>query len=132
MNRRRFLKRLGLASAVYPFARSVSALAIGSQMGRQLLFTGTYTTETDSKGIYIHYLDVNLGTLTPHKIVSGVTDPSFLAVGRANSLLFAVNETLEYEGMKSGAVSSFSIDRQAGDLRFLNRQPSMGAAPCHI
>jgi 6-phosphogluconolactonase len=39
---------------------------------------------------------------------------------------------MEYDGLKSGAVSSFEIDGKTGELRFLNKQPSMGGAPCHI
>src|SRR5205807_9714753 len=32
----------------------------------------------------------------------------------------------------TGAVSAFAIDQADGMLRFINQQPSMGAAPCHL
>ena len=98
-----------------------------------LLYVGTYTSgPTKSEGIYIQKFNVETGELTPHKVISGVEEPSFLAFGKNKRLLYAVNETLEYEGMKSGAVSSFSIDERSGGLRLINKQPSLGGAPCHL
>ena len=132
MNRRRFLKHVALATAAYPLVGHIEAFPADAGQKRQLLYTGTYTTGTDSEGIYIHYLDTRTGELSPHKITKGVTDPSFLAINHKSNLLFAVNETLEYEGLKSGAVSAFLIDKKTGELNFLNRQPSSGGAPCHI
>jgi 6-phosphogluconolactonase len=132
LNRRRFLERFALTGIMFPFVRRAEAMFSRYNLKRQLLYIGTYTTGTASEGIYIHYLDTKTGTLTPYKVVGGVTDPSFLAIDRPSHLLFAVNETLEYNDMKSGSVSSFSIDQQTGELKFLNKQASMGGAPCHI
>jgi 6-phosphogluconolactonase len=55
-----------------------------------------------------------------------------LAIDPRRRFLYAVNETLDYQGQKSGAVSAFAIDQRTGELSFLNKQPSMGGAPCHI
>jgi 6-phosphogluconolactonase len=132
LNRRRFLKQLGFSAAAFPFVRLATAAPAQLNRERQLLYIGTYTTGTASEGIYIHHLDVKTGALSPYKTVKGVSDPSFLAVDRQARLLFAVNETLEYNSMKSGSVSAFSIERQTGELTLLNKQPSMGGAPCHI
>lgn len=98
-----------------------------------LLYVGTYTSgESKSKGIYIHKFDGATGSISPYRVVEGVEEPSFLTIDRRGRYLFAVNETMEFDGMKSGAVSAFEIDRKSGDLMFLNKQPSMGGAPCHI
>ncbi|MDX5436301.1 MAG: lactonase family protein, partial [Pontibacter sp.] len=35
-------------------------------------------------------------------------------------------------GKNSGAVSSFSVAKEDGNLTFLNRQPSLGGAPCYV
>jgi 6-phosphogluconolactonase len=98
-----------------------------------LLYVGTYTSgPSKSEGIYLYRFDARNGRITPHKIIGGVEEPSFLAIDRRRRFLYAVNETLDYQGKKSGAVSAFAIDQRTGSLSFLNKQPSMGAAPCHV
>src|SRR5437764_8708172 len=130
-DRRRFLRTLGLGAAGVPFAHAELFRASARQR-LQRLYVGTYTTGTASDGIYIYQLDTAAAKLDPQKTVKGVVDPSFLTVARRSPYLYAVNETLEFEGQKSGTVSSFSINRRTGDLTFLNRQPSMGGAPCYV
>ena len=131
IDRRSFLglAAAGLGSAA--LIRDLAAQTSHSKARDMLLYVGTYTSgESKSKGIYIHKFDGATGRLAPFRVVEGVEEPSFLTTrGR---YLFAVNETMEFDGMKSGAVSAFEIDRKSGDLKFLNKQPSMGGAPCHI
>lgn len=43
-----------------------------------------------------------------------------------------MNETEEFGGKKSGAVSAFAIDAKTGALTLLNQQPSGGPAPCYL
>ncbi|HEY8562409.1 MAG TPA: lactonase family protein [Pyrinomonadaceae bacterium] len=97
-----------------------------------LLYIGTYTSSGKSQGIYVHRFDAETGALTPLHTIANVAEPSFLTLDKDRRYLYAVNELLEYEGKKSGAVSAFAIDRKTGNLRFLNRQPSLGGAPCYI
>jgi 6-phosphogluconolactonase len=97
-----------------------------------LLYIGTYTSSGKSEGIYVHRFDTGTGKLTPLHTVKNVAEPSFLTIDKDRKYLYAVNELLEFEGKKSGAVSAFAIDRKTGNLRFLNRQPSLGGAPCYI
>lgn len=97
------------------------------------LYVGTYTSGTSkSKGIYLLTFDVKTGLLSEPVLVAETEEPSFLAVSRDGKFLYSVNETLKFEGKDSGYVSSFAIDKKTGSLTFLNRQPSHGAAPCHI
>jgi len=130
-DRRSFLKLLGSFGLAFPILHT-SAAAAKPHPKNQLLYVGTYTTGTASEGIYIYRLDTQAGKLTTEKIVGGLTDPSFLTVDNRLRYLYAVNETDEFNGMQSGAVSSFSIDQRSGELTFLNRQPSMGGSPCYI
>ncbi len=127
---------LGLAAAglgAASLTSDLSARASNTKARDMLLYVGTYTSgESKSKGIYIHKFDGATGRVSPYRVVEGIEEPSFLTVDRRGRYLFAVNETMEFDGMKSGAVSSFAIDRKSGDLKFLNKQPSMGGAPCHI
>ena len=95
-------------------------------MTGRTLYVGTYT-QRDSEGIYIFRFDTESGSLRRQAVVAGHDNPSFLALHPAGEILYAVNEDLE-----AGQVSSFAIDRESGGLTFLNRQPTYGAAPCHL
>jgi len=128
-DRRQFLRLAGAGAAVLSGIGNVR-----SQVSKDmLLYVGTYTSgPSKSEGIYLYRFDGRNGRITPHKVVKGVEEPSFLAIDRRQKFLYAVNETLDYQGQKSGAVSAFAIDPRTGSLSFLNKQPSMGGAPCHI
>jgi 6-phosphogluconolactonase len=97
-----------------------------------LLYIGTYTSTGKSQGIYVHKFNAETGVLTPLHTVKDVLEPSYLTIDKSGKYLYAANELLEYEGKKSGAVSAFAIDRKTGNLQFLNKQPSLGDAPCFI
>lgn len=97
-----------------------------------LLYIGTYTSTGKSEGIYVHKFNAETGKLTPLHTVKNVLEPSFLAIDKSRKYLYAVNELVEYEGKKSGAVSAFAIDQKTGNLQLLNKQPSLGDAPCFI
>ncbi len=98
-----------------------------------LVYIGTYTSgKSKSEGIYIYKLNLDSGALKPYKTVKNVVEPSYLTIDKKRKYLYAVNETENYEGKKSGAVSAFAIDQKTGDLTFLNKQPSLGGAPCYI
>src|SRR5947208_1492486 len=101
-----------------------------------LLYAGTYT-RGKSKGIYYYWLQTdhlevsqNI-TLNPLGLAAETQDPSFLEIDFKRRLLFCVNETNQFEGKPTGAVSAFSIGRD-GKLTLLNQRPSMGALPCHL
>ncbi|MDQ3801566.1 MAG: lactonase family protein [Acidobacteriota bacterium] len=133
-NRRDFLKTVGGAAAIFSLdAPSRSQTPKNEKTKEMLVYVGTYTSgKSRSEGIYIYKFDAQTGALSPYKTVANVIEPSFLAIDKDRKYLYAVNEILEYEGRKSGAVSAFAIDRKTGDLRFLNKQPSLGGAPCHV
>ena len=64
--------------------------------------------------------------------VGDVPDPSFLVIENNRKYLYAVNELLAAEGENAGMVSAFLIDQKNGRLSFLNKQLSLGGAPCFI
>ena len=98
---------------------------------KYLLFVGTYT-EKESKGIYAYRFDAATSELTPLGVAAETTNPSFVTIDRSGRFLYAVNETPEYKGEKSGGVSAFSINRETGKLTLLNTVSSRGADPCYI
>lgn len=125
---------LTAAAGTLMFASSGLGQQLGNKKMREMLvYIGTYTSgASKSEGIYIYKLNLVSGELLPYKTVKNVIEPSFLTIDMKRKYLFAVNETQEYEGKKSGAVSSFAINQRTGDLEFLNKQPSLGGSPCHV
>jgi 6-phosphogluconolactonase len=90
------------------------------------LFIGTYTnTDAHSRGIYSALFDPNTGQLSEVTPAAAIANPSFLARHPSRPFLYAVNEERE------GSVSSFAIGRE-GELKFLGKSSTGGAAPCHL
>jgi 6-phosphogluconolactonase len=104
-----------------------------------LVYVGTYTGQkSDSKGIhFFRFQGVgdevthNL-TLVPLGLAAETSNPSFLEIDTKRRLLFAVNETGEFQGKPTGGVSAFSIDSATGKLVPINQRSSMGKGPCHL
>jgi 6-phosphogluconolactonase len=95
------------------------------------LYVGTYTNTGKSEGIYFYRMDAASGALTRVHATRSV-NPSYLALDRTRSHLYAVNEVDDFGGKSSGALSSFRIDPKTGKLTLLNQQPSLGADPCYV
>jgi 6-phosphogluconolactonase len=96
-----------------------------------VVYVGTYTGG-ESRGIYRFTLDPTTGETSPPALAGASEDPAFLALHPGGRYLYAVNETDDFGGETTGAVSAFAIDPASGDLQPLNQQPSMGAHPCHL
>lgn len=95
------------------------------------LYTGTYT-DKGSEGIYAWRVDGASGKSAPLGLVAASANPTFLALHPNQKVLYAVNETSDFEGQKSGSVSAYAVDRVSGKLKLLNRVSSHGAGPCHV
>ncbi len=132
--RRDFLKFAAIGTLGLTFSNSIYGQRQSDKNAKEMLvYIGTYTSgKSKSEGIYIYKLNLASGALEPYKTVKNVVEPSFLAINKDKKYLYAVNETVEYEGKPGGAVSAFAINQKTGDLEFLNKQPSLGGAPCHI
>jgi 6-phosphogluconolactonase len=95
------------------------------------VYFGTYTGG-GSEGIYAVEFDAKTGETGQVKLVAETTQPSFVALHPSGKFLYAVNETVEYQGKPSGYVTAFAIDPQTAALKELNQQSSLGGAPCHL
>lgn len=132
--RRDFLKiaAVGTLGSALP-ATIFGQMSNAKKSKEMLVYIGTYTSgKSQSEGIYVYKLNLETGELKRYKTIKNVVEPSYLTIDGNKKYLYAVNETETYEGEKSGAVSAFAIDRKTGDLTFLNKQASLGGAPCYI
>jgi 6-phosphogluconolactonase len=117
------MKIKGFITAVF----SLAALSTVSAKSLPVYF-GTYTGgDNSSKGIYHSVLDLETGKLSNPVLAAETRNPSFLEIHPDGKFLYAVSES-----GGAGSVSAYSIDRDTGDLKFLNQQPSGGAGPCYI
>ncbi len=94
------------------------------------VYFGTYT-QGDSKGIYQSELDLETGQLSAAKLAVETINPSFLAIHPNGKWLYAVNETTEYKGEASGALTGFMINDD-GSLKAINEHSTRGGAPCDV
>jgi 6-phosphogluconolactonase len=100
-------------------------------MESNLMYVGSYTTSSPANGINLFRRDPASGKLE-HLAESELVNPSWLAFSPDKRYLFAVAETMEYQGKEGGGVASFAIDQSSGVLTKLSSQPTAGGAPCHL
>lgn len=143
MIRAPFLFRLGLhcfpmkiTRRIFAFSLLVGPLVFSVAGGsadksaanrKYLVFVGTYTTKTESKGIYAFEFDADTGKLTPKGVAAETPDPSWVALHPSGKYLYAANEA-----GKASAVSAFAVEAKSGKLTLLNQIPSAGEDPCHL
>lgn len=109
---------------------------------KTLVFIGTYTQDIlfgtgqvlhgQGEGIYCYELNMESGKLRLINMKKDVVNPSYLTLDQSQKYLYAVNELKEFNGMKSGAISSFTVDPKTYELRFLNQKATNGTDPCHV
>ncbi len=120
---------------VFPFVALTApfALLLGNATekkppaGQYIVYVGTYTTKTESKGINAFRFDAATGKMTPAHLAAESPDPSFVAVHPNGKYLYAVNEAGQ-----SSMVSAFAIDAANEKLIPLNQLPALGEDPCYI
>jgi len=92
-----------------------------------LVFVGTYTDKTDSKGIYAYEFDTATGKLTLRSLAAETPNPSWIAIHPNGKFLYAANES-----GKQSTVSAFSIDAKSAKLTLRNQLPALGEDPCYL
>jgi len=90
------------------------------------IYFGTYTSGTQSKGIYHASLDVQGGRLSSPELACETLKPSFIAIHPNGKYLYAVREG------NPGKLSAFAIDPKTYKLELLNQTLSGGEGPCHV
>jgi 6-phosphogluconolactonase len=92
-----------------------------------IAFVGTYTTKTDSKGIYAFEFDVPSGKLSERGLAAQTPDPSWVAIHPNGKFAYAANEA-----GKQSTITAFSIDAKTAKFAQLNQVPAQGQDPCHL
>ncbi|MET8564580.1 lactonase family protein [Streptomyces flaveolus] len=91
--------------------------------GPRPLYVGTYTSvEGGGTGIGLAAYDPDSGRITGSGTLTGVPDPSYLAVHPDGRTLYAVDER------ENGGVTAVRL----ADLRVLGTRSTGGAGPCHL
>ncbi len=114
------------ATPLLPFS-STQTSEKASSRGQFLVFVGTYTAKTNSKGIYSFHIDTATGQLSAIGVAAETPDPSWVAVHPSGKFLYAANEA-----GKASTVSAFAVDAKSGKLTLLNQLPSLGEDPCYL
>ncbi|MGW1215126.1 lactonase family protein [Streptomyces sp. NPDC002499] len=92
-------------------------------VGPRPLYLGTYTSVAGGgKGIGLATYDSATGKITGTGTITGVADPSYLAVHPDGRTLYAVNER------EAGAVTAVRL----ADRKVLGSRGTGGAGPCHL
>ena len=124
---RRLLAILFVVSAPLLLLTSAPAAKNATAEGQYLAYVGTYTTKTNSKGIYAFRFDAATGRLNAIGIAAETPDPSWVAVHPGGKYLYAANEA-----GKASTVSAFAVDMKSGKLTLLKQIPSLGEDPCYL
>lgn len=131
-SRRIFVKTAVLGLAGIPTLLQACAAAKANKMpGAYFVYVGTYA-KPDQDSIFGYRLNPATGELTRALAVKGGENPSFLTLDAKRKNLYTVNESSEFNGAKSGAVSAFAVNARTGNLTLLNQQSSEGSSPCYI
>jgi 6-phosphogluconolactonase len=130
ITRRDFLKAASLLAApvACPYATNAAAV-IAAPAATAYAYVGTYTP--NGGGIYLFRLDGLTGALTQLQVTDDIRNPSWLAINPAQTRLYAISEIDNYQGTRSGAVVSYTIDSETFQIRRLGAVSSAGSTPAH-
>ncbi|HET9178795.1 MAG TPA: lactonase family protein [Terriglobia bacterium] len=144
-SRRRFLKSAAAIALAGPALAcgpdsGVKEGATAARSGKpRLLCVGTYSSPAGpegspgrGQGVYLFEMDSASGALTQRGLVENPRNPSWLALSPDKKHLYSGDEIHNYQGKRSGAVSSYSVDPSTGHITLLNTVSSEGDGPAHI
>jgi 6-phosphogluconolactonase (cycloisomerase 2 family) len=111
-----------IAGASRAFAQSPRLAYVGTYSNPQ----GPEGSKGNGQGIYLFEMDPATGALKLRELFPNELNPSWLALDRSRTRLYAANETA------SGSVSAYTIDPAGGRLKLIGTESSHGAGPCHL
>jgi 6-phosphogluconolactonase len=99
------------------------------------LFVGTYTEKLPhvlGQGDGIDAAEFDSGQLGDVKKIATLANPSWLVLDSARRRMYAVSETLEFDGKTGGGVAGFEWEPDGDRLTPLNFVASAGEEPAHL
>lgn len=116
---------------------STEDLSTNSASISDYLLIGTYTRKEGhvngkANGMGIYGLDKSGNTWVKVSEESQPINPSYLTTSYDGKFIYVVNETGPNDDPESADLHSYAFDRERGQTRYLNKQPSHGFAPCYI
>ncbi len=99
-----------------------------------LLLVGSYTdslphVQAKGKGVSLLHFDQTTGAISPLVMFEDVRNPTYLALSRDRSMLYAVEEMPKDEG---AGVVALHLDLATGSMSLADRLPAHGDCPCHV
>jgi len=108
---------------------TVSATATGTRASEALFaYVGCYTTDARharGDGINVFRVDPDTGRWSHMQCVSGLTNPSFLAVSQDGRSICTIHGD-------ASEITSFAVDPTSGHLDLVCRQDTKGVNPVHV
>lgn len=101
----------------------LSPVIIQSQ--ENVVYVGTKSNQ-GNQGIYLLNFERSTGKLTLRNQFIDAKNPSFLAISPDKKTLYAAEEN------NPGSISALSIDKNTGELTYINAVSSEGAGPCFV
>jgi len=129
--RRMTLRTLFLTTTFSALGLTIALGQATAAPARALVCFGSYSTP-DKESVHLFQLNLKDGSLKKLSAVDGLKNPSFLKIHPNGKFLYTVNEVATFDGKRSGGVTAFALDVQAGKLTQLNQQPSGDTGPCHL
>ncbi len=124
------IKKIGIfcitALMFFPFPSKGNILKETKNSNLYLLI-GTYNAGS-KEGIYVYRFNTLTGENSYVSETKGISNPSYLTVSRNEKFVYAVSEN----EVNKALAYSFSFNKQAGKLIYLNEQKTNGADPCYI
>lgn len=97
---------------------------------KYVTYVGCYT-DAKKEGIHIFEADTETGAFRPIGLVSGIENAIFMALNRANTVLYAAQGMPEYGApSQNGAVAAYRI--KGDTLLPFNHKPIGVTAPCYV
>ncbi|WP_179232670.1 lactonase family protein [Paenibacillus rigui] len=98
-------------------------------MSKYITYFGSYA-DKQSPSLYAYEFDEATGRLTFIESLSGLKDPTFIAIDEARQLLYTYSQAVA--GEASGTGLTYKIDPVSGKLSGIGEQPTSEPAATHI
>ena len=103
--------------------------------GFQSLLIGTYTHKlphVDGHAAGILSAQFDGKSMSASSVEAEIENPSWITSTADGRFVYAVIESVMFEGERSGGVAAYARDPETGHLELLNKASSAGSEPAHV